>query len=387
MIFDLFVFCRFENKHSLPILYQQLYRHCSFVLHSMNRYLNYARQSYNGDTTAGIKSAVNVYFQNDKIRINQKSFSSDKTIEELSKSIMASKQNAALLNIINPDNLGYMSISINSEAMMNYYYVLAKKYFASTPYANEYSDIANIYIDLLQIMTDEKGIADLLPGNYMFVMHSMDTKMVDYIDYTYDSEYKSKEVKKTKKELAPNFTFAMDTRKEDFMQRLAKLPLKYAKKGDYNYADKGGYYEQKFDSSKFPISSLYYMIKDGKGIVTTSKVVIDNMLTGKAFSFDEASKNSILNNNFSVKMDMKKIFEITNSQVDSKSAKKMTAYMKDNLGNITVESGMKDGMLQGNTIINITGKHTNSLQFLFDMIQKIDDIDNEKTLDDIKKED
>jgi hypothetical protein len=344
----------------------------SYFSGSMYRYMNYAKQQYNLDTTAGIKSGLNVYFQKDKIKIDQKSFSSNKEMEDMGKAVMASKQNPALINIINPDNLGYVSMSINSEAMMNYYYALIKKYISSNTYTREYSDIANLYVDFLQILIDEKGLADLLPGNYMFVMHGMDTKMVDYVDYTYDSEYKSKKVTKSKKELAPNFTFAMDTRKEDFMQKLAKLPIKYANKGDYKYADKGGYYELAFDSLKYPISSLYFMIKDGKGIVTTSKTVINNMLTNTAFATDAATKNSILNNNYSIKVDMKKIFEITSDQLKSKDAKEMATYMKNNMGSITTESGLKDGMLQGTTIINITGNHTNSLEFLFDMIQQMD---------------
>jgi hypothetical protein len=163
----------------------------------------------------------------------------------------------------------------------------------------------------------------------------------------------------------------MDTRKEDFMQKMAKLPVRYASKGDYDYKEKAGYYELAFDSLKYPISSLYFMVKDGKGIVTTSKTVINNMLSNTSFATDNATKNSILNNNYSIKVDMKKIFEITNDQVKGKEAKEMATYMKNNMGSITTESGMKDGMLQGTTTINITGNHTNSLEFLFDMIQEM----------------
>ena len=349
---------------------------------SMYRYMNYAKQEYKTDTTAGIKSGLNVYFQKDKIKIDQKSFSSNKELEDMGKATMASKQNPALMGIVNPDNLGYMSMSINSEAMMNYYYTLIKKYINNNYYTKEYSDVANMYVDFMQILIDEKGLADLLPGNYMFVMHSMDTKMVDYIDYTYDSEYKSKQVKKSKKELSPNFTFAMDTRKEEFLSRFVRLPIKYASKGDYDYKEKNGYYELAFDSLKYPISSLYFMVKDGKGIVTTSKTVINNMLNNTSFATDEATKNSIMKNNYSIKVDMKKIFEITSDQIKGKDAKQMATYMKNNMGSITTESGIKDGMLQGTTIINITGNHTNSLEFLFDMIQQMNFTNS--TIEDVK---
>ena len=80
----------------------------------------------------------------------------------------------------------------------------------------EYSEVVDIYIDLLEILLDEKGIADLLPGNYMFVMHDMKPRIVNYTDYEYDDEFNRKEVKKTKKELSPLFTFAFETHQEDF---------------------------------------------------------------------------------------------------------------------------------------------------------------------------
>lgn len=124
------------------------------------------------------------------------------------------------------------------------------------------------------------------------------------------------------------------------------------------------------------------MVKDGKGIVTTSKTVINNMLSNTSFATDDATKNSIMKNNYSIKVDMKKIFEITSDQIKGKDAKQMATYMKNNMGNITTESGIKDGMLQGTTIINITGNHTNSLEFLFDMIQQMNFTNS--TIEDVK---
>ncbi len=120
-------------------------------------------------------------------------------------------------------------------------------------------------MDLLEIMIDEKAIAELMPGNMMMVLHDMKTKTVTYTDYTYDDNFKSTEIKKTREELSPNFTFVMETKKEAFLKKLARLPLKYVKKKKIKYKDKGGYYELSFDPEKDPISSLYFMVKNGKG--------------------------------------------------------------------------------------------------------------------------
>ncbi len=349
--------------------------------------LRHAKASYKKDTSDGFKTAINIYFEKDKIRMEQKNYSENTDMENLGKSVMNSKQNASLLNIVNPGNIGYFSVSINTEAMINYYYSIMKKYMSSTTYMSEYSEMINVYIDLLQIIIDEKGIAELNPGNYLFVMHDMKTKMVDYTTYEYDKEYNSKEVKKKKKELSPNFTFAMDTKREDFMQKIAKLPLKYAEKEHLNYKDKGGYYELTFDSTKYPISNLYFVVKEGKVIVTTSKEVIDNTLTNKGFAIDDETKNAIMNNNYAVKVDSKKLFDILGTEASTKAYKKICTYMAENMGDIKTESSFKDGMIQGTTTIKIKGNHANSLEFIFNTLEFLNETFEKKEAEKVIKAD
>jgi hypothetical protein len=326
------------------------------------------------DTSNGYKSAVNVYFEKDNMRMEQKTFSSDPQITSLGNSIMNSKQSAGLVKYVNPGNIGYLSMSVNTEAMANYYYSVIKNYISNMPYMNEYADIASVYIDLLEIMIDEKGIADLMPGNALFVLHDMKSKWVTYTDYEYDKEFNYKEVKKTKKELSPDFTFAMETRKDAFMQKLASLPLKYAEKEHFNYKEKGGYYELAFDTGKYPISSLYFMVKDGKAIVTTSKEVVDMTISNTGYNTDADSKNSILNNNYSLKLNSKKLLETLKNEMTTDLSKKISTYLSENLGDVKMESRIKDGMIQGTTTMKTIGKHSNSLEFFFNMIESINDI-------------
>ena len=326
------------------------------------------------DTTADFNTAVNMYFDKDKLRMESKSFSADTKMNNLMLNVMNSNPNTNLLKYVNPGNIGYFSASINTEAMVNYYYPLMKKYMTNIYGMNEYSDVLDVYIDLIQIMIDEKGIAELLPGNYMFVMHDMKPEIVDYTDYEYDAEYNRKEVKKTKKELSPDFTFAMETKKEDLMQKLADLPVKYAKKEGYNYKKKGGYYELAFDTGKYPIKSLYFMVKDGKAIVTTSKEVINMTLNNTGFTTDAETKNSILNHNYSLNINTKRLVEKLDTQLSSEVNKKITDYLSKNMGDLKMESSVKDGMVQGTTTLSIKGTHSNSLEFFFDMMEAINNI-------------
>lgn len=359
------VWCNYET------LLSQYWRYTHLDVY----YLLGEKPAYIRDTTSSFTTAINIYFEKDKMRMEQKIFSPNPQMANISKELMNSKQNAALANYINPDNIGYASVSINTEAIVNYSYTLLKKYFKSRPYnMNKYADVVDIWIDFLQIIIDEKAIAELVPGNFLFVMHDMKTKLVNYTDYEYDKEFNSKAVIKTKKELSPNFTFIMETKKESFLQRIAQLPVKYAEKGQFNYKEKGGYYELVFDSSKYPTNSLYFMIKEGKAIVTTSKEVIDMTLNNKAFPVDADTKKSILNNNYSLKLNSKKLMENLANTFSTDANKKITDYLMQNLGDLKMESHLKDGMIQSTTTMNIAGNHTNSLEFLFDMIDDINNI-------------
>jgi hypothetical protein len=243
-------------------------------------------------------------------------------------------------------------------------------------------------MDLMEIIIDEKAIADLMPGNMLVVLHDMKTKPVTYTDYVYDEkDFKSKEVKRTKEELSPNFTFVMDTRNEAFIQKLVKLPLKYAKKENINYQEKGGYYELAFDKEKYPVSSLYFMVKEGKLIITTSMESITMTLNNKAFPLDAETKKSITKNNYSFRINSKQLIQQINGQLSTDLSKKISKYMEENIGDVKMESNIKDGMIQATTTMGITGNHANSLEFFFNMIDSINNIMEQDKLEREKKVD
>ncbi len=326
------------------------------------------------DTSTGFQNAFNMYFEKEKLRVEQKSFSADPKMNNLMLNVMKSNQHSSLLNYVNPGNIGYFSMSINTEAMAHYYYLMMKNYLRNSSYMGEFTDLVDVYIDLVEIMIDEKGIADLFPGNYMFVMHDMKPQIVDYTDYEYDEEYNKKEVKKTKKEISPDFTFAMETRREDFLQKIVNLPLKYAEKGDYNYKQKEGYYELAFDTGKYPIKSLYFMVKGGKAIVTTSKEVINMTINNTGYTVDADTKNTILNNNYALSINTKRLLQKLETQLSTDVNKQITDYLLNNMGDLKMESKVKDGMIQGTTSLNIKGSHNNSLEFFFNMMDAINSI-------------
>lgn len=341
---------------------------------SPRHYYDIDAKNFGGNENPGFRSGMNVYFEKDKMRLDQKMYTPDDKIGALGREVYNSKQSASLAGYINPGNLAYLSASINTEAMANYYYKLIRQYLNSAPFTRDNSEAVDVYMDFLEIIIDEKAIAEVMPGNMVMVLHDMKTKTVTYTDYTYDDNFKSTEVKKTKEELSPNFTFVMETKKEAFLEKIAKLPLKYAKKENFNYKSKDGCYELVFDADKYPISSLYFMVKNGRAIVTTNKEVIDMTLNNTGYTLDAETKNSVLSNNVSMRIDTKKLIQQINPQLTSETSKKISQYLQDNMGDVKMEGGIKDGMMQGTTTMSITGNNTNSLEFFFNMIDEINNI-------------
>jgi hypothetical protein len=265
-------------------------------------------------------------------------------------------------------------MSVNTEAMENYYYRMLKKYIGNISYAKEYADLVDVYIDLLEIVIDEKAIAELMPGNVLLVLHNLNSKTVTYKDYDYDNDFNRTEIEKTKTELAPDFSFVMETRNEQFLQKLVNLPVKYAKKEKFDYEKTGDYYVLSFDPKKFPVEHLYFMVKNGRLIITTSKECIDFTFRNSGYPTDEATKNSILNNNYSAKVNSKKLIEGISKEFTSGTNKKIIDYLQKNMGDLTMESRLIDGLPQSTATFNVSGNYTNSLEYLFNMFDAINNI-------------
>ncbi len=327
------------------------------------------------DTSSGTKTGINIYFEKDKIRMEQKLFAGKDGKSFPAKAIYNSKQNSTFSNYVNQNNIGYFSMSVNTEAMERFYYDAMKKYLGNMPYISDYADMVDVYVDLLDIIIDEKAIADLMPGNFLFVMHDLSSKTVTYKDYEYDKDFNQKEVEKTKTELAPDFTFVMETRNEKFLQKLVNLPVKYAERGKFNYKKNGEYYELIFDSKKYPVDTLFFAVKNGRAVITTLKSSIDITLNNTSVNNpDAAAKNFILNNNYALRLNSKQMIDRIATEFNTDASKKIIEYLSKNIGDVTIESKLVDGTAVSSGTFNIKGEHSNSFEFFFNMIDSINDI-------------
>lgn len=338
---------------------------------SRSLYGIYAWDKPSNAKNKGFTTGLSLYFEKEQVRVAQKMYAPDAETTRLGKEMYKSKQSSAIAGLINPDHIAYFSTSFNTEAVGKYYYEMLRRYLSNMPYLKEYADLVDIYIDLMEIAIDEKGIAEVVPGNMAFVLHDLKPKTITYKDYEYDDDFNRKELTKTKQELAPNFSFIMATRRSDFMRKLAAVPVKYAAKHKFNYTEKGGYYELAFDAEKDVLSALYFVVKDDKVVVSTSKEVVEMALTNKSYKLDGAIKKSIMKNNYSIKLHTDRLLHQLGPELSAETSKSIRNYLQENLGDISIESNYKDGMIQSAGTMAIKGAHKNSFEFIFNMVDQI----------------
>ena len=97
-------------------------------------------------------------------------------------------------------------------------------------------------------------------------------------------------------------------------------------------------------------------------------------LSNGSYTLDAETRNSILDHNYSLKINSKKLLEQISSELNTGLNKKIAAYLEENMGDIKMESSLQNGMMQGTTTMGIKGTHANSLEFFFNMIDAINEI-------------
>ncbi|HSD06118.1 hypothetical protein [Flavobacterium sp.] len=316
---------------------------------------------------------LNGYFEKDKIRLNQVITPKTEEIKKSYQEMFDSKMDKNLLNYIGPNVLGYYSVSMNTEAIMNYEYQVLKKTLNSVyqTYTKETaSDKADILIDAVALFLDEKAIANLIPGNAIFVLHDLKKVTKDYISYEYDENYEQKEIKGTKDELQPDFTFLVHTKNETFVDKLLKLPLNSDKFTGTDYQLTNGYYTIHFEKDNL-LENLYFGLKNGVLMITTSKENVESLIQQRVLPLQSDLKKSLAKNNSAGWFDLQKIITASKTEFDKESKTNYFDIAMKDAGTFALETKFKNGAIITESSYTIRGEHTNSLQYFFDLIDKI----------------
>lgn len=315
---------------------------------------------------------MNGFFEKDRIRLNQVITPKNEETKKSYQEICDSKFDKNLLNYVGNDVLGYYSISMDTEAVMNYEYKALKstlnsvyKSFSKEASGNE----ADVLVEGIALILDEKAIADLVPGNALFVLHNLKTVKRDYVSYSYNENYEQIETKGTKDEILPDFTFLMNTRNGSFVNKIMQLPLNKSKFTNIDYQETNGYYTLHFEKDNL-LENLYFVLKNGAVMVTTSKTNAENLIRQTAMPIQADFKKSISKNNVAVWFDIQKIIAKSKTELGNASKRNYYDIALKNAGEITVESKFKNGAIVSDASYTIKGEHPNSLQYFFDVINE-----------------
>lgn len=316
---------------------------------------------------------INGYFEKDRIRLNQVITPKNEETKKSYQEICDAKIDKNMLNYIGSNVLGYYSISMDTQAVMNYEYKILKNTLNSVyqSYSKDASgNEADVLIDAVALFLDEKAIADLVPGNAVFVLHDLKKVQREYVDISYDENYEQIETKGTKDEIQPDFTFMMNTRNESFVNKLLKLPLNKSKFTATDYQLTNGYYTIHFEKDNV-FENLYLGLKNGVVMLTTSKVNIENLIQQTVMPLHADFKKSISKNNAAAWFDLQKIITASKTELDKDAKSNYYDIALKNAGEITVETKFKNGAIISDASYTIKGEHTNSLQYFFDVINEL----------------
>lgn len=196
----------------------------------------------------------------------------DKDLAEMSKRFYARKPNGKFSKYLTDKTLGFFNFNINSEAYLRDMPGYMAKYYGGL--LGPQQDLVEWGLMALEVALDEKAIAQVMPGDHLFVVNGLRKFRKEYIDYTYDDDYNATEVKKTKDETLPVFIW-MFTSKD---QRLIKKGLDLAIAKTLGKTQDGIY---AFSSKKAMDFPMYVLLKDDLVMVSNDSLSLFDIRQNK----------------------------------------------------------------------------------------------------------
>jgi len=282
------------------------------------------------------------------------------------KEIYNKKPHKKFNKYFNKDNtLAYMNLTLSTEGLLKSYpSLIADTYGNIIP---AYSQETKLAAEFFNLLLDEQAIDELIGGDFLFVLNDLKQKEVSYLSYDYDENYKKKEVKKTKKEFVPDFTFMIGSENEQFVKKLLRIGIKH------NYVDNLSSYYSLVLPKKLPIN-LFVGIKDDIVFLTSSEKQIQQIMDGSIISNIGKHKKAFAKNAMTVYINGTEIAKRipqemyrSNATLDSF----MTKICTNNLEAQLSTSKFKNNKIHTSLKINTPEKKGNSLQFFFNMVNEI----------------
>jgi len=311
------------------------------------------------DNLYNSNSSYNLYFDKSKVRlVNSYQHKNAETQKHIS-AVYQGKKNKKLMALIPDKSIGYYAMNLDGYK----YFDLMYNLFESKSGNGKYQKELDLMVQTVKIVLDEEAISKIAPGNGIFVLNSLNAKKVEYTDYDYDENFNSKEIRKTKDVVVPDFTFAFATANDDYWKRIfnvlttnKELSQKFAKNGDI-------FYLKKDEKNGAYIDQLYFTVKDGIVYLTTS---LENLVPKKQSGNSEKWAKDASKHPLSGNINMQRLMSGLEKEFKTISQKKALDLFRKNVGDIYFKTDVKGDSLETEFNYTTPNSSENSLMYFFD---------------------
>ncbi|MCB9202410.1 MAG: hypothetical protein H6604_05120 [Flavobacteriales bacterium] len=318
----------------------------------------YIFDSYKKLTDVDIYS--NLYFNEEDIHAKLMYEYKNEKVRNSILNLYDSKFDKSLVTHLDNKDLGYISLSMNSNELFNLFY----KIFELSPKANddEFAKEIDLFMNSMKIVLDEKAISDVFPGSNLLILHDLHKEEINYIGYEYDEDYNYTEVEKTKEEVIPTFSYVFSTKNEKYWKKFLNtfLTKKYFKD---NLVEQSGMKYLHFKDEV--IQNLYFEIKNGKVVISNS---LDKLKAKNNYT-NSRIKKEITKKTYSVNLKMNDVLHQLKDEFKSNKDKKMFEYVYGNIGEVKANSYVKNKKFISEITFSTGKNHENGLMYIFDLFE------------------
>ncbi|WP_340198574.1 hypothetical protein [Ascidiimonas sp. W6] len=313
---------------------------------------------------AGFKSIVaNLYLDENNARMTtEMEVNSD--WGKIFENVYNSKLDKNFYNYFNQnDVLAYMSFSTDMQAFMEEYPTFITSVYGEI--MPKYKEEMMLGSEFLSLVLDEEAIGELITGDMVLLLNDFGEKEVTYLSYEYDEEdYKRKEVTKTKKEVMPDFTIMIGSKKEKLLNKAALVAIKYEL-----FENKEGYYKINAPKNEIPVD-LYTAVKNDILFFTTSKEKISNIVNNRVVKNVGKHQKLMSKNSAVFYMNGQKMMAKIPASELNKKEQEYLKYANDHFKDVYFKSSkMKGNKLQSEMKINMATSQENSFKVFLDYIE------------------
>ncbi|MGO1244592.1 MAG: hypothetical protein ACTMH4_10965 [Sphingobacterium sp.] len=133
----------------------------------------------------------------------------DKETSRYYRAMYKKKLDRRFYSFVPDDALGFLSVSVNTEAYLKYAPAIVQKIYGNMD--PKISKIIDFFTTMFEVVVDEKAVAKVFSGDNLLVLNGLTQRDVKYIDYQYDEDYNYEEVEKTKKETIPQYLWVFSS--------------------------------------------------------------------------------------------------------------------------------------------------------------------------------